>query len=201
MIIDGRITSPADADDLRVEHIAAQLEEHYQEDIWIEWLFEQAMEVGTSPAIVSPKPALARRRRRQSRIRSPEDQSWVGSEVCGGAVGSSTHEPTTYDYLEIDMAKPPFERRSHPQHLPAAPAPSSTSASEGMERTRALARRYLPDLVRLHAGIALAPDSEAALHTRMLAAKEIRELAGGIPQMAPPARQPHYEDGGGGEHS
>jgi hypothetical protein len=69
-----------------------------------------------------------------------------------------------------------------------------------MERARAMARRYLPDLVRLHAGIALAPDSEAALHTRMLAAKEIRELAGGIPQMAPPAPQPHDEDGGGGEH-
>ena len=99
------------------------------------------------------------------------------------------------------MAKPPFERRSHPQHLPAAPAPSSTSASEGMERTRALARRYLPDLVRLHAGIALAPDSEAALHTRMLAAKEIRELAGGIPQTAPPAPQPHDEDSDGGEYS
>jgi hypothetical protein len=72
-----------------------------------------------------------------------------------------------------------------------------------MERARALARRYLPDLVRLHAGIALAPDSEAALHTRMLCAKEIRELAGGIPQTAPapPPPQPQDEDGGVGEHS
>jgi hypothetical protein len=77
------------------------------------------------------------------------------------------------------MAKSPFERGSHPQRLPAAPAPSATSAPEGMERARAMARRYLPDLVRLHAGIALSPGSEAALHTRMLAAKEIRELAGG----------------------
>jgi hypothetical protein len=87
---------------------------------------------------------------------------------------SSTHEPTTYDYLEIDMAKPPFERSNHPQHLPEAPSPSATSAPEGLERARALARSYLPELVRLHAGIALSPDSEAALHTRMLAAKEIR---------------------------
>jgi hypothetical protein len=69
-----------------------------------------------------------------------------------------------------------------------------------MERARALARRYLPELARLHAGIALSPDSKAALHTRMLAAKEIRELAGGIPQTAPPAPQPPDEDGGGGEH-
>ena len=30
-------------------------------------------------------------------IRSPEDQSWVGGDVCGGAVGSSTHEPMAYD--------------------------------------------------------------------------------------------------------
>jgi hypothetical protein len=57
----------------------------------------------------------------------------------------------------------------------------------------------LPQLVRLHAGIALSPDSEAALHTRMLAAKEIRELAGGIPQTAPPAPQPQDENGDGGD--
>jgi hypothetical protein len=95
------------------------------------------------------------------------------------------------------MAKPPFERGSHPQRLPEAPSPSATSAPEGMERARALARRYLPELVRLHAGIALSPNSEAALHTRMLAAKEIRELAGGIPPTAPPAPQP--QDGEGGD--
>jgi hypothetical protein len=99
------------------------------------------------------------------------------------------------------MAKTPFERSNHPQRVPLAPEPSSTSAPEGMERARALARRYLPQLVRLHAGIALSPDSEAALHTRMLAAKEIRELAGGIPQTAPPAPQPHDGDSGGGEPS
>ena len=68
------------------------------------------MEDGTSPAIVSQKPALARSRQRQTRIRSPEDQSWVGGEVCGGAVGASTHEPGTYDCLEIYMPKSPFER-------------------------------------------------------------------------------------------
>jgi hypothetical protein len=90
------------------------------------------------------------------------------------------------------MAKKPFDNL---QRLPEAPSPSSASSPEGMERARALARRYLPDLVRLHAGIALAPDSEAALHTRMLAAKGIRELAGGIPQTAPTAPQPQDKDG------
>jgi hypothetical protein len=183
-----RKTPPADADDLRVEHIAAQLEEAEQQRLTDDWI-ERA-----TPALTHDRPHnLA-----AAPIRSPEDQSWVGSEVCGGAVGSSTHEPTTYDYLEIDMAKSPFDRGSHPQRLPEAPSPSATSAPEGMERARALARCYLPQLVRLHAGIALAPDSEAALHTRMLAAKEIRELAGGIPQTAPPP-PPRDEDGDGGD--
>jgi hypothetical protein len=54
-----------------------------------------------------------------------------------------------------------------------------------MERTRLLARRYLPDVVGLLAGIALAPDSEAALHTKMLCAKEIVAIAGAIPQATP----------------
>jgi hypothetical protein len=100
--------------------------------------------------------------------------------------------------LEIYMAKYPSERSPRPQRVPLAPAPSSASGPEGMERARALARRYLPDLVHLHAGIALAADSEAALHTRMLCAKEIREFAGGIPQTAPPAPPPRDEDGDGG---
>jgi hypothetical protein len=69
------------------------------------------------------------------------------------------HEPGTYDCVEIYMAKIPFERSNHPQRLPVAPSPSSTSASEGMERARALAPRYLPDAARLLAGIAFALDS------------------------------------------
>jgi hypothetical protein len=43
---------------------------------------------------------------------------------------------------------------------------------------RALAKRYLPDAVRLLAGIALSPDSECAPHTKMLACKQIIEIAG-----------------------
>jgi hypothetical protein len=64
-----------------------------------------------------------------------------------------------------------------------------------MELAREQARCYLPDLVRLLAGIALAPDSEAALHTRMLCAKQLVEIAGVIPQAtpAPPLSASPYE--------
>jgi hypothetical protein len=51
----------------------------------------------------------------------------------------------------------------------------------------------------LLAGIALAPDSEAPLHSRMLAAKELVAIAGAIPQATPslPAPQPLYEPADG----
>jgi hypothetical protein len=63
-----------------------------------------------------------------------------------------------------------------------------------MENTRAMARRYLPDAVRLLAGVAFAPDSEAALYTRVLCAKEIVSIAGAIPQAAP--APPPYDGAG-----
>ena len=72
-----------------------------------------------------------------------------------------------------------------PDHVPTAPSPSAASAAEGMENTRALARRYLPDAIRLLAGVAFGPDREAALYTRVLCAKEIVALAGAIPQATP----------------
>jgi hypothetical protein len=103
-------------------------------------------------------------------------------------------------FPEISMAKRMFERSTHPEQVPSAPAPSAASAVDGMESTRALARRYLPDAVRLFAGIAFSSDSEAALHTKMLCAKEIVAIAGVIPQATPTPPQPHDEDGGG-KHS
>ena len=72
-----------------------------------------------------------------------------------------------------------------PEHVPTAPLPSAASPAEGMENTRAMARRYLPDAIRLLAGVAFAPDSEAALYTRVLCAKEIVAIAGVIPQATP----------------
>ena len=70
-----------------------------------------------------------------------------------------------------------------------------------MEGAWALARRYLPNAVRLHAGIAFAPESEAALHTKMLCAKEIAAIAGVIPQATPAPPRPHHEDGDGGSEA
>jgi hypothetical protein len=59
------------------------------------------------------------------------------------------------------MPKPPFERLNHPQCVPDVPEPAAGTARDGMEAARALARRYLPDEVRLLAAIAFAKDSEA----------------------------------------
>jgi hypothetical protein len=63
-----------------------------------------------------------------------------------------------------------------------------------MENTRALARRYLPNAIRLLAGVAFGSDSEAALYTRVLCAKEIVAIAGAIPQATP---VPPPNDGAG----
>jgi hypothetical protein len=54
-------------------------------------------------------------------------------------------------------------------------------------------RRYFGEvgLAILAAGIGFAPDSEAALHTRMLCAKQLVEIAGVIPQATP--SPPPYE--------
>src|SRR6516165_3849050 len=81
----------------------------------------------------------------------------------------------------------PYMRKTRepPDHVPAAPPPSAASPADGMKDTRAMARRYLPDAVRLLAGVAFAPDSEAALYTRVLCAKEIVALAAAIPQATP----------------
>jgi hypothetical protein len=94
---------------------------------------------------------------------------------------------------EVYMTKHPSERPSRTERIPRVPPPSAASARDGAELAREEARRYLPDAVRLLAGIALAPDSEAALHTRMLCAKQIVEIAGVIPQTTPSPPLPPYE--------
>jgi hypothetical protein len=69
-----------------------------------------------------------------------------------------------------------------------------------MELARELARRYLPDTVRLLAGIAFAPDTEAGLHTRMMCARSLVEIAGVIPQATPePPAQPLPPHEGSGD--
>jgi hypothetical protein len=67
-----------------------------------------------------------------------------------------------------------------------------------MEVAREMARRYLPDAVQFLAGLAFAPDSEARLHTKMMATKELVSIAG-VPQPTPAATPPplheRLEDG------
>jgi len=72
-------------------------------------------------------------------------------------------------------------------NLPPGEPPLSATAETGMEEGRALARRYLANVVRLQAAIAFGANSEAGLHTRMLAAKSIADIAGAVPQFAPVA--------------
>jgi hypothetical protein len=74
------------------------------------------------------------------------------------------------------MAKQPDQDRK-----PTAPTPTADTPLDGTTQGRALAKQYLPDTVRLLAAIALGRDSEAPMHTRMLAAKAIIDVAGVTP--------------------
>jgi hypothetical protein len=71
---------------------------------------------------------------------------------------------------------------------------------EGIEDARARARRFLPDCIDLLASIAFSKDSEAALHTKMLACKELVQIAtGALPQPTPaPPPLPLHEGADGG---
>jgi hypothetical protein len=80
--------------------------------------------------------------------------------------------------------------------VPQAPPPSAKSAADGVTEARARARMFLPNALDLLASVAFSPTSEAALHTRLLAAKQIVEIAG-IPQ--PPPAAPPY--GGSGDEA
>ena len=81
---------------------------------------------------------------------------------------------------------------------PTTPSPSAASPTDGIEQARTLARRYLPDLVQLWAGIALGRDTEAGLHTRFLAGKAISDVAGVVPQTTPTAPSPDGPSNGSG---
>lgn len=83
--------------------------------------------------------------------------------------------------------------------VPEAPPPAAASSSEGMEHARDMARRYLPDVVRLHAGVAFGADSEASLWVRVNCARQLAELAGAIPQAVPEAPPRSSGDGRGAD--
>jgi hypothetical protein len=89
-------------------------------------------------------------------------------------------------------------RPSDVEGVPAAPPPSAQSPVQGIEDARSRARRFLPDCIDLPASIALSKDSEAALHTKMLACKELVTIAtGALPQPTPAAPAPPRYEGDG----
>jgi hypothetical protein len=63
-----------------------------------------------------------------------------------------------------------------------------------MEQARDMARRYLPDDVRLWAAIAFG-DSDATLWTRLQAGRLLAQLAGAIPETVPEVPQPRRDGG------
>jgi hypothetical protein len=65
---------------------------------------------------------------------------------------------------------------------PEAPLPLADDPQAGWDRARNLARRYLPNSVDLLAGVAFAQDSRAKLHTRVLATRQLLEIAEVVPQ-------------------
>jgi hypothetical protein len=81
--------------------------------------------------------------------------------------------------------------------VPDAPEPLSAFPKDGMKVASELARRYLPNAVRLYAAIAFAPDSEAPLHTKVQSTKGLVEIAGVIPQATPATPPPPLDEGGG----
>ena len=85
----------------------------------------------------------------------------------------------------------PYVPKRPSEPVPAAPSPSAASAPEGTARARELARRYLPNGVRLFAAVAFAEDSEASLWVKVQRARLLAEVAGAIPQAVPEAPRPH----------
>jgi hypothetical protein len=81
------------------------------------------------------------------------------------------------------------------EHRPVTPPPTADTPLDGASEARALAKRYMVDAVKLLAGVAFSPDSEAALHTRVVACKQLIDVAGLSP---PPPSAPSVIDSGGG---
>jgi hypothetical protein len=54
-----------------------------------------------------------------------------------------------------------------------------------MKVGRELARRYLHNSAQFYAAVAFAPDSEPALHTKVLAVNGLVAMAGPFPQAVP----------------
>src|SRR5215469_14959719 len=57
-------------------------------------------------------------------------------------------------------------KEEEPESVPEAPEPEVVDATTGTEAARSMAARYLPNCVRLFAGVAFGKKSRAKLHSR-----------------------------------
>jgi hypothetical protein len=61
--------------------------------------------------------------------------------------------------------------------LPVVPEPKAVDAAAGLAAAQALACRFLPECVSLWAGVAFDPASKVKLHTRTVAAVNLKQVA------------------------
>jgi len=118
-----------------------------------------------------------------AKTRSPDDERARLGDLDEPEIEDD--EPET----EEDDMKPPDEPTGR---YFAAPDPPTACEREGSQWARQLARRYLPQTVRLAAAIGLG-DSDASTWTRLQAARLIAQIAGATPESTPEASQPDDE--------
>lgn len=83
--------------------------------------------------------------------------------------------------------------REDAEHVADAPEPAAADATAGTETGQAMASRFLPDCVKLFAGVAFGATSKAKLHSRVIAAMTLVKIAGGMADEVPGAAMPGDE--------
>jgi hypothetical protein len=76
-------------------------------------------------------------------------------------------------------------KEAEAETVPEPPEPGVADAAVGTETAQARAARYLPDCVRLFAGVAFGKGSKAKLHSRVVAAAQLVRIAGGMAEEVP----------------
>jgi hypothetical protein len=77
------------------------------------------------------------------------------------------------------------EAEAEAERVPDAPEPEIADPTVGAETAQATASRYLPNCVRLFAGVAFGKGSRAKLHSRVIAASHLVKIAGGMAEEVP----------------
>ena len=71
------------------------------------------------------------------------------------------------------------------EQIPAAPEPEGMDPTGGTETAQAMAGRFMPNAVRLFAGVAFGRGNKVTLHTRVVAAGHLVKIAAGMVDEAP----------------